>query len=115
MDVLATRVLSYTDDAGRSKEITLTVFMPFEVKEDEWKCEFAFDPPIYRTTIAGAGVDFIHAFLVALKVARIFFESTEFFGRAHWQGMFDCGIPSRAKKPASVSSSDIPLLEGNSA
>jgi hypothetical protein len=41
--------------------------------------------------------------LVGLRTARIFLESTNLWGRAHWQGMFDCGLPSRTDKPVNIS------------
>jgi hypothetical protein len=98
-----TRTLNYADDDGTEREVVLTVFLPFEATQGGWKCEFTFDPPIYRATPRGGGVDFIHAFVVGLRTARIFLESTNLWGRVHWQGMSDCGLPSVADKPTNTS------------
>jgi hypothetical protein len=114
MDVLAIRVLNYPDENGDEKELVLTVFVPFEAKENLWKCAFATDPPVSRSLkiLNGAGVDFIQAFVICLKVARIWFENTAPFRRAHWQGMLGCGLPWPAEKPASFGPADIPPPEG---
>jgi hypothetical protein len=110
MDVLTTRVLSYPDKNGDEKELALTVFMPF--KAAEWRCCFIFDPPLIRRVVYGAGIDFIQAFVESLKVARIWFENTAPFDRAHWQGVPGCGLPSRGEKPASLGPADIPPPDG---
>lgn len=90
----ATRRLSYTDSDGNEKEVGLAVFVPFQVEHGGWKCEFIFEPSIYRAQPRGGGVDSIHAVINGLQVARIFLESNPLWGRIHWQGMFDCGLPT---------------------
>ena len=111
MDVLATRVLSYPDENGDKRELVLTVFVPFEAAE--WRCRFVFDPPVIRKGVDGAGVDFLQAFVECVKIARIYLESTALFGRAHWQGMLDCGLPSYGARPASWAPPDIPPPASN--
>lgn len=113
MDILATRRLHHVDDNGNEDGILLTIFVPFEEREGLWKCGFIFTPPISPNVVHGAGVDFIHAFLGGLRVARIFLESTKLFGQANWHGMLDCGLPARAEAPALLSSVAIPPLEVN--
>jgi hypothetical protein len=112
MDVLTTRVLGYPDENGDERGLVLTIFVPFEKRENLWKCGFIFDPPISPNIVYGAGVDFIHAFVTCLRIARIYLENTRPFGRAHWQGMLGCGLPSPAEKPASLGPADIPPPEG---
>jgi hypothetical protein len=116
MDVLTTRVLGYPDENGIEREFVLTVFVPFEAKENLWKCGFIFDPPMSPKIIYGAGVDFIQAFVLCLNVARIWFENTAPFGRAHWQGVLGCGLPSRGgeeEKPVLLGPADIPPTDVN--
>lgn len=90
----ATRRLRYADSDGNEKEIVLTVFVPFQIEHGGWKCEFTFEPSIYRAQPRGGGVDPIHTLVNSLQVARIFLESNALWGRIHWQGMFDCGLPT---------------------
>lgn len=93
MDILVTRILMYAGEHSDTREVALHVWAPFEIRKNLWKCPVSFEPPIYRTASHGAGIDFIQAFVVGLRVAHIFLESTSLFGRAHWQGMLDCGLP----------------------
>ncbi|MBK9263236.1 MAG: hypothetical protein IPM54_25970 [Polyangiaceae bacterium] len=95
----ATRRLIYADSDGNEKEVVLTVFVPFEVEHGGWKCEFTFEPSIYRAQPRGGGVDCIHALVMGLRLARVFLESTNLWGRASWQGMLDCGLPSSTDEP----------------
>lgn len=113
MDVLATRTLIYRDKNGDEREVVLTVFMPFKIERDDWKCGFVFSPPIQRKPVYLYGVDFIQAFLGCLEVARGYFEGTDLNGRTHWQGMLDCGLPWRAERPASWRPSEIPSPESD--
>jgi hypothetical protein len=85
MPEFAARTLSYADSDGNEKEVVLIVYLPFEVPNGGYKCEFTFDPPIYRITPRGFGVDVIHALVNCLQVARIFLESNRLWGRIHWQ------------------------------
>jgi hypothetical protein len=113
MDILATRRLSYPDGNGDERELILTVFMPFEAENELWTCGFVFDPPIHRKNPYGAGIDVIQAFVDCLLIAHIYFKTTDLFGRAHWQGMLDCGLPDFADKPASWGPPDVPPPEAN--
>jgi hypothetical protein len=99
MDVLTTRVLKYNDENGEEKDLVLTVFVPFEAEKDTWKCGFEFSPPLHRKIVFAAGVDFLDAFVSCLRVARIYLESTELGGRAHWGDMLDCGLPWHTIRP----------------
>jgi hypothetical protein len=109
MDVLATRVLSYLDDNGNDSQLILTIFTPFKAKEYQWKCAFVFGQPIDGKVEYGVGIDFIQAFLNCVQIARGYFEGTELFGRCHWQGMLDCGLPWHTANAASLGPDDIPL------
>lgn len=107
MNVLSTRTLSWSDGA-ENKELALTIFTPFEVNEYHWKCGFVTDPPIRPQVVYGVGIDFLHAFVECLRVARLHFETFERWRRLHWEGMRDCGMPSFARGPASVGSNATP-------
>lgn len=112
MDVLTTRVLRYPDNVGDEKEVVLTILGPVEKEREDWKCGFVFSPPIHRKAVYVSGVDFIQAFLGCLEVARGYLEGTDLGGRAHWQGMLDCGLPWRAERPASLAPVNISPPEG---
>jgi hypothetical protein len=96
VDIFETRTLSYTDDDGATREVALTVTMPYEEGE-EWKCKAIFDPRIYRWDPDIGGVDFLGAFEHALRIATIFFRTTELYGRIQWRGLLDCGLPEYTK------------------
>lgn len=109
MNVLATRTLIFTDDKNFKKEVPLTVFVPFEAEDAMWKCGFVFGPPIERKIAYGVGADFLQALVGCLQVARGYFESTDLSGRAHWDGMVDCGLPWHKAEPAPLSApGDVP-------
>jgi len=110
MNILTTRLLRYPDENGDDRELVLTVFMPFQAAE--WRCGFVFGPPIDRKGVDLAGVDFIQALVSCLEVARAYLESTALSGRAHWQGMLDCGLPSFAERPAALHPASIPAPDG---
>src|SRR5690349_21697624 len=111
MDILATRVLSYPEENGDKKVLVLIVFLPFQA--EDWRCRFAFDPPIIRKDVDAAGVDYIQAFVECVTIARIFLENTHPFRQADCHGMFDCGLPAFGEKPASSVPPGLPRPEAN--
>jgi hypothetical protein len=108
MDVLTTRALSYTDETGNTKELILTVFVPFEASEYKWKCGFVTDPPLRPNITYGLGLDFICAVVACLWLARLHFETVERSRRVHWRGMPDCGLPELTDEPAAPDPTDVP-------
>jgi hypothetical protein len=110
MNVFATRTLSYTDDNGTEKEIVLTVFRPFEVGED-WKCRFAFDPPFSRVKLEPSAGDVLGLLVSCLTFALALFTTSGLYGRAHWRGMVDCGLPDSSDEPHPWGSVDTPSPE----
>jgi hypothetical protein len=111
MQEFATRRLSYADSDGNEREVVLTVFVPFQAEHGGWKCEFTFEPSVYRAQPRAGGVDCIHALVMGLRLARIFLESTKLWGRANWQGMLDCGLPSSTDEPVNTRALT-PLMAG---
>jgi hypothetical protein len=111
VDVFATRTLSYTDDDGKEKEVVLTVFRPAEVEDGDWRCRFAFDPRFSRVDIKPSGADFLQAFVGCLVIALSFFKTSDPGRRAHWRGMFDCGLPEFSDDPVSWGSVEPPEPE----
>ncbi|UQA56221.1 DUF6968 family protein [Polyangium aurulentum] len=93
MDILATRILNYSDENGSEKALVFTVFEPAEAEHGDWACSYDFDPPISRRNVVARGVDFIQAFLHCLVIARSYMETTQGSGSLRWQGMRDCGLP----------------------
>ena len=113
MNVLTTRALSYSDENGDKRELILTVFVPFQAKEYQWKCEFLFGPPINGKANHGVGADFIQAFVLCLHYARAYLGTWDVGRGAHWQEMLDCGLPETATRPAALGPADIPPPEGS--
>jgi hypothetical protein len=68
--ILAKRRLGIPDDSGGVRELTLTVYRPFQVDEKTWKCAFALETTPAGSVRYGAGADFIEALLDALAMAR---------------------------------------------
>jgi hypothetical protein len=95
MEILTTRTLHYSDNNGDEKELVLTIFVPVEEGPLSWKCDFAFEPPLWRQLPSGDGVDFLQAFVSCLQIARAYLEASKLGGRVHWEGMADCGLPGR--------------------
>lgn len=95
MDILAERAFGYTDKGGNSGEVVLTIQMPYATEHhgvSRWKVDFLFGPPIVKGHHA-VGVDFIQAFLCALRIARSYLTGYYPEGCVQWQGQADCGLP----------------------
>jgi len=99
MDILTTRVLSYTDKSGQAMDLVVTIFAPRCV-DNVWKCGFTLPDPFRRKNPEMHGVDFLQALLLCLEIVPSYLRLTPLPNKAHWQGMHHCGFPSRAEQPA---------------
>jgi len=111
MSVLTTRTLEFRDEHGNDAPVILTIFEPTEDGNNGWRCNFDFEPPIKPRNAAGRGVDWIQAFTVALRFARLYFETTNWSRTGHWQGMRHLGLPDSATDSTENGSAEIPQLE----
>lgn len=114
MTVLTTRALQFRDENGIDALVTLTIFEPIKDENDGWRCIFDFEPPINPRNAVGRGVDWIQAFTVALRFARLYFETTKWSSTGHWQGMRHLGLPDSAAQLPMHESSEIAQLEKRS-
>jgi len=68
--ILAIRRLGVPDEMGETRELMLTVYRPFSVDEQTWRCGFAVSTGAEDVRY-GVGADFIEALLDALAMARL--------------------------------------------
>ena len=114
MNVLTTRTLRFRDEHGHDAPVILTIFEPTRDDNEGWSCIFDFEPPIRPRNAAGRGVDWIQAFTVALRFARLYFETTKWSRTGHWQGMQHLGLPDSTNESPGGDSTEIPKLEERS-
>lgn len=112
MEILTTRTLRYTDQAGEAKQVVLSIFVPYEKEQGHWRCKYLFSAPFDRKNVDIAGADFIQTLLLCLATVPEALR-LELGSRASWQGMSDCGLPqcAQAARPAFSLPPDIPPLE----
>jgi len=111
MTVLTTRTLQFRDEHGNDAPVILTIFEPTQDGNNGWRCIFDFEPPIKPRNAAGRGVDWIQAFTVALRFARLYFETTNWSRTGHWHGMRHLGLPDSATDSPMHGPGEIPQLE----
>lgn len=112
MNVLAKRTIQYLTDSGATRDVTLTVFEPFQEDVTSWRCGFQFEPPSNQRMIKPGGYDAIDAILTCLTVARRHVEHPS-ENRTTWQGMEHLGLPWHDKIPEEYQPPDIPPVEPN--
>lgn len=111
MTTLTTRILSFLDPKAEPKEVILTVFKP--VKDgSEWKVGFSLTPPVNWGR--SFGFEDIPVTLVRVLVTvNAYLQGMGFYGRLHWQGRIDCGLPDLEVRPPSWVPPEIPPPEEN--
>ena len=111
MDILTTRTLPFLDPKPKAEEVVLTVFKP--IKEGElWRAGFALSPPAKWEKYYTCD-DLSVTLLRLLVIVSANFQGMGFYGRLHWQGMIDCGLPDTAVRPPSWVPPEIPPPEEN--
>lgn len=110
MNILAKRTIQYRTDSGAIDDVVLSVFEPFQEREDRWRCGFQVEPPTNQRVIKAGGSDCIAALLGCLTAARGYIEHpTE--SRTAWQGMPHSGLPWHGRLPDGYRPPDIPPPE----
>lgn len=112
-NVLTTRTLGFLDPYAEPKEIVLTIFQPTQDEHSEWKVVFQFSPPCRQKVMYARFDNLACALTAALTIASAYLQGTDLWGRLHWLGQTDCGLPDTRQRPASYQPPPLPPLELN--
>lgn len=76
LTVLTTETMGYRKKDGTKKEVTVTLFAPFQTESGEWKCGMTSDTLPPNTIRYGKGIDYLEALLDALVKMHATLETT---------------------------------------
>lgn len=96
LTVLTTETMGYRDKDGTERELTLTLFAPFQSESGEWKCGMTLDTFAPNMLRYGKGADYLEALLDALVKTHATLETMTPKDRLRSEAKFGWeGLPFR--------------------